>query len=252
MITKLDVLDEFDQIPVCVGYKIGGREVSEMPPTVAAIEKVEAVYECVPGWSTSTFGISKYEDLPGKAKDYIAFLESRTGVEWGVFPPGGRIRRSCGRRRSNSSAEPVGAGSCYIGFHHHFVPEVNSTWHCSEVASTRSKSRSLPVRLKRDEPRRSGREASQLPGFRPKSPASIIRKQFAGEIPAGAGKRSGPSAEAVGARESERGGTPISATFISMTSRCALRRRSRWCRRLNSAVYQRRSAVPGPESPTRT
>src|SRR5580765_5017356 len=50
VITKLDVLDEFDQIPVCVGYKVGGREVNEMPPTVAGIEKVEAVYECMPGW----------------------------------------------------------------------------------------------------------------------------------------------------------------------------------------------------------
>ncbi len=88
VITKLDVLDEFDQIPVCVGYKIGGKEVVEMPPTVAEIEKVEAVYECVPGWSTSTFGISKYEDLPGKAKDYIAFLESRTGVEVGCISTG--------------------------------------------------------------------------------------------------------------------------------------------------------------------
>jgi adenylosuccinate synthase len=88
VITKLDVLDEFDQIPVCVGYKIGGREISEMPPTVAEIEKVEAVYECVPGWSTSTFGISQYADLPGKAKEYLAFLESRTGVEVGCISTG--------------------------------------------------------------------------------------------------------------------------------------------------------------------
>jgi adenylosuccinate synthase len=88
VITKLDVLDEFDTIPVCVGYKIGGREVAEMPPTVAEIAKVEAVYECVPGWSTSTFGISKYDELPAKAKDYLAFLERRTGVEVGCISTG--------------------------------------------------------------------------------------------------------------------------------------------------------------------
>ncbi|MCU1232324.1 MAG: Adenylosuccinate synthetase [Candidatus Solibacter sp.] len=88
VITKLDVLDEFDTIPVCVGYKINGKDVVDMPPTVAEIEKLEAVYECVPGWSSSTFGISKYDELPSKAKDYIAFLENRTGVEVGCVSTG--------------------------------------------------------------------------------------------------------------------------------------------------------------------
>jgi adenylosuccinate synthase len=88
VITKLDVLDEFDQIPVCVRYKIGGREVVDMPPTVAEMEKVEPVYECVPGWSSSTFGISNFEELPVKAKEYLAFLESRTGVEVGCVSTG--------------------------------------------------------------------------------------------------------------------------------------------------------------------
>ena len=88
VITKLDVLDEFDQIPVCVGYKIGGREIVDMPPTVAEIEKVEPVYECIPGWSSSTFGISDYDDLPARAKEYIAYLENRTGVEIGCISTG--------------------------------------------------------------------------------------------------------------------------------------------------------------------
>ncbi len=88
VITKLDVLDEFDQIPVCVGYKIGGREVVDMPPTVAEMEKVEPVYECVPGWSSSTFGISNFDELPVKAKEYLAFLEKRTGVEVGCVSTG--------------------------------------------------------------------------------------------------------------------------------------------------------------------
>ena len=88
VVTKLDVLDEFDPIPVCVGYRIGGREVCGMPPTVAEIAKIEPVYENVPGWSTSTFGIAKYDDLPAKAKEYIAFLEARTGVEVGCISTG--------------------------------------------------------------------------------------------------------------------------------------------------------------------
>jgi adenylosuccinate synthase len=88
VVTKLDVLDEFDNIPVCVGYRIGGRELREMPATVRQIEKVEPVFECIPGWNTSTFGISTYDELPAKAKDYLAFLESRTGVEVGCISTG--------------------------------------------------------------------------------------------------------------------------------------------------------------------
>jgi adenylosuccinate synthase len=88
VVTKLDVLDEFDQIPVCVAYRMGGREVTEMPPTVAEVEKIEPVYECMPGWSSSTFGIDSYDDLPPRAKDYLAFLERRTGVEAGCISTG--------------------------------------------------------------------------------------------------------------------------------------------------------------------
>ncbi|MBZ5576331.1 MAG: adenylosuccinate synthase [Acidobacteriia bacterium] len=88
VITKLDVLDEFDNIPVCVRYRIGQQEVTDMPPTVAGIAQLEAVYECLPGWKQSTFGMTSYEQLPAKAKDYLAFLESRTGVEAGCISTG--------------------------------------------------------------------------------------------------------------------------------------------------------------------
>jgi adenylosuccinate synthase len=88
VVTKLDVLDEFDNIPVCVAYRSGKQEITEIPPTVAEIAKLEPVYECLPGWKVSTFGISSYEQLPPVAKDYLAFLESRTGVEVGCISTG--------------------------------------------------------------------------------------------------------------------------------------------------------------------
>ena len=56
------------QIPVCVGYRVGGQEVCGMPPTVAEIAKIEPVYECLPGWNTSTFGISNYERTAGASQ----------------------------------------------------------------------------------------------------------------------------------------------------------------------------------------
>ncbi len=88
VVTKLDVLDAFEQIQVCVGYRCGQQAVYDMPPTVAEIEKLEPVYECVPGWATETLGISNYDELPARAKDYIAYLEQRTGVEIGCISTG--------------------------------------------------------------------------------------------------------------------------------------------------------------------
>ena len=88
VITKLDVLDEFDNIPVCVGYRIGKQEVAEMPPTVKEIARVEPVYECLPGWKQSTFGMTTYDQLPLRAKEYLAFVEYRTGVEVGCVSTG--------------------------------------------------------------------------------------------------------------------------------------------------------------------
>lgn len=88
VVTKLDVLDEFETIPVCVGYQVDGRKLTEMPATVREIEKVEPIYENVPGWHSSTFGISRYNDLPVKAKEYLTFLESVSGVEVGCISTG--------------------------------------------------------------------------------------------------------------------------------------------------------------------
>lgn len=100
IVTKLDVLDEFDKIPVCVGYRIGGREITEMPPTVAEVAKIEPVYECIPGWSESTFGISSYDELPAKAKDYLAFLEDRSGIEIGCISTGPERKQTIVRKGS--------------------------------------------------------------------------------------------------------------------------------------------------------
>jgi len=88
VVTKLDVLDEFATIPVCVGYRCGTQVFTGMPPTVAEIAAIEPVYECLPGWQSSTFGIASYDELPVRAKEYIAFLEHQTGVEVGSISTG--------------------------------------------------------------------------------------------------------------------------------------------------------------------
>ena len=88
IVTKLDVLDGFDSIPVCVAYRLGNRELRELPPTSTELQKVEPVYECLPGWKTSTFGAVCYDNLPSRAKDYLAFLGERTGIEVGSISTG--------------------------------------------------------------------------------------------------------------------------------------------------------------------
>ena len=88
VITKSDVLDHFERIPVCVGYKLDGRLIEELPATPRALSAVEAVYETLPGWRTSTCGITAYRALPARAKDYLRFLEQQAGVEIGAISTG--------------------------------------------------------------------------------------------------------------------------------------------------------------------
>jgi adenylosuccinate synthase len=88
IITKLDVLDELDEIRVCVAYKMDGALIDEMPPRVEDLARVEPVYEKVPGWNSSTHGVSRYQDLPLAAKNYVSFLQERTGVEVGCVSTG--------------------------------------------------------------------------------------------------------------------------------------------------------------------
>ena len=88
VITKLDVLDHLDEIPVCVGYKLCGADVHEMPATWRALEAIQPVYETLPGWRTSTRGISQFEKLPRVAQDYLKFLEEKTDVEVGGISTG--------------------------------------------------------------------------------------------------------------------------------------------------------------------
>jgi adenylosuccinate synthase len=88
MITKLDVLDHLDEIPVCIGYRLSGAEVTEMPATYRALEAIEPVYENLPGWRTTTRGIARFDELPDRARAYLRFLEEKTGVEVGGISTG--------------------------------------------------------------------------------------------------------------------------------------------------------------------
>jgi adenylosuccinate synthase len=77
----LDVLDEFDEIRVGTGYRLDGQRIDAMPACIARAARVEAAYESCRGWRTDTTGISRWEDLPSRAIEYVDFLGSVVGAE---------------------------------------------------------------------------------------------------------------------------------------------------------------------------
>ena len=88
VVTKLDVLDELAEIPVCVGYQIDGKKTMEIPAQASGYEKIECIYQKLPGWKTSTEGITRFDKLPKPARDYLAFLEEEAGAKIGMVSTG--------------------------------------------------------------------------------------------------------------------------------------------------------------------
>jgi adenylosuccinate synthase len=88
VVTKLDVLDELAEIPVCVGYKINGKATDEIPAHASGYDQIECVYQKMPGWRTSTEGITQMEKLPKPAREYLAFLEKESGARIGMVSTG--------------------------------------------------------------------------------------------------------------------------------------------------------------------
>ncbi len=88
VVTKLDVLDELKEIPVCVGYKIDGIETEEIPAEACGWEKIECVYKTMPGWSTPTQGITELSKLPKAAREYLDFVEKESGAKIGMVSTG--------------------------------------------------------------------------------------------------------------------------------------------------------------------
>lgn len=79
-LTKMDVLDSFDEIKICTGYTIDGKAQKSLPADADTLERVVPVYETVKGWKSSLEGIRTYKDLPEAAKAYIARIEQLSGA----------------------------------------------------------------------------------------------------------------------------------------------------------------------------
>jgi len=74
-LTRLDILDIFDSIKICTGYKLDGDKIDHFPSDIATLDKCQPIYEELPGWQTSTTDIRGLKQLPPQARHYIARLE---------------------------------------------------------------------------------------------------------------------------------------------------------------------------------
>jgi adenylosuccinate synthase len=87
-LTKLDVLDDLDEIKICVAYRINGKETDQVPYDANQMSEAEPVYETMPGWKEKTVGISKFEDLPDRARDYVNRLSELSGAPFAFISTG--------------------------------------------------------------------------------------------------------------------------------------------------------------------
>ncbi len=86
--TKLDVLDEFETIKICVAYELDGKRIEHVPADVEMLQRCKPLYEEWPGWMSSTSELSKWEELPEKAQAYINRLCDLTGAKLGILSVG--------------------------------------------------------------------------------------------------------------------------------------------------------------------
>jgi adenylosuccinate synthase len=87
-LTKLDILDALDEIKVCTGYRLKGKPCESFPAVSHELREVEPVYETLPGWNSSTEGVTELESLPARARDYVEFISEQIGVPAGLVSTG--------------------------------------------------------------------------------------------------------------------------------------------------------------------
>ena len=88
VLTKLDVLDDLDEIPVCVAYEVDGERFDEMPMSQSDFHHAKPIYETFPGWKEDISGCRTFEDLPKNAQDYVLALERMSGCRISVIGVG--------------------------------------------------------------------------------------------------------------------------------------------------------------------
>ena len=87
-ITKLDVLDGMETLHICIGYTMDGKRVDRIPTGADAVARCLPIYETMPGWQASTFGVKTYDALPANARAYLERIEQLTSVRIAMISTG--------------------------------------------------------------------------------------------------------------------------------------------------------------------
>ena len=87
-ITKLDVLDGLQELNICTGYKLDGKVVDLLPIGADEVSRCEPIYETLPGWTQSTFGVKRWEDLPANARAYLERMQALVGIPIDIVSTG--------------------------------------------------------------------------------------------------------------------------------------------------------------------
>lgn len=88
VITKMDVLDDFEEIKICTHYELDGVKTDTFPLETEELDRVVPVYKTFEGWMESTTDASTFDELPAKAKEYLNFIEQETGVPFTIVSTG--------------------------------------------------------------------------------------------------------------------------------------------------------------------
>ena len=104
-ITKLDILDDLEEIPVCVGYRFDGRDLEDVPALIEEYSRVEPRLEILRGWKSKTTSVTRFGDLPPAARDYVRFLEKASGAPSLLISTGPRREETIWREDLDLFAE---------------------------------------------------------------------------------------------------------------------------------------------------
>jgi adenylosuccinate synthase len=87
-ITKMDVMDGFDEIQICTAYEVDGKKRDQFPGQLSVLEKVKPVYETLPGWKSPTVGVTAWKDLPKRAQEYLTRVAQLIDIPIGLISLG--------------------------------------------------------------------------------------------------------------------------------------------------------------------
>ncbi len=93
-VTKLDVLSEFDEIKVCVGYELDGKQLKSFPTDVERLSKITPVYETLPGWKNDISQCLSYDELPKETKNYLKFIEEKSNIKIDIVSVGPKRKQT--------------------------------------------------------------------------------------------------------------------------------------------------------------